>query len=344
MANNFIADKFMIKQYEIIPYKIKLKYPLHTASSCLNFRQGLLVKFTSQNDLIAIGECAPMAAIGTESLLQARQCLQQKLSAMPDQEFSEKLLENMHNTPACRFSLESLLLSLKTQQSNKPLFQILNPELKNANVKVNTMLGSLDSNTITQAKQAEKQGFHCLKIKLGLKPLVVELTQLKALLKQISADTIIRLDANKSWTIEESEWLLQQLKPYAKQIDSIEEPLKNFDNRTYQQLQNKTSIALALDESFSSSDTLELFPVQRLILKPMAQGGLAKTLQRVRQAQQRGIECIITSSIESGYGLWAITHCCAAVNNQQYHGIATAAWLQNTLITPPEVNNGRITF
>ncbi|MCU7800319.1 MAG: hypothetical protein KZQ70_09280 [gamma proteobacterium symbiont of Lucinoma myriamae] len=122
-----------------------------------------------------------------------------------------------------------------------------------------------------------------------------------------------------------------------------EEP-KIFNTTAYQHLQSKTSIAIALDESFSSSDSLETFPVQRLILKPMAQGGLLKTLERVRQAQQLNIETIITSSIESGYGLWAISHLCAAVNNQQYHGIATASWLEETLIKPPEIKHGIITF
>jgi len=339
-----MADKFIIKHYKITPYKIKLKQALQTASSCLSFRQGFIIKISTRNAYTAWGECAPMSAIGTESLLQAEQFLQQKLTAITGREFTEDLLQDTQDFPACRFALESILLSLKAQQSNKALFQILNPELKKAKLKVNAMLGALDKNTVVQAKQAEVQGFHCLKIKLGLKSLTVELTQLKSLLKQLSANTLIRLDANKSWTIEESEWLLQQLKPYKKQIDSIEEPLKIFDNKAYHYLQSKTTIALALDESFSSSESLEHFPVQRLILKPAAQGGLVNTLQRVQQAQQRGIECIITSSIESGYGLWAISHCCAAVNNQQYHGIATASWLQDTLITPPEINNGCITF
>jgi len=341
-----MADKFIIKQVKISPYKIKLKHPLQTASSCLFFRQGFIVKISTQNAYTAYGECAPMSAVGTESLLQAEQFLEQKLTHITGQELSADLLQDMQDFPACRFALESILLSLKAQQSNKPLFQILNPELKKVKVKVkvNTMLGALDNNTVTQAKQAEAQGFHCLKIKLGLKPIAVEFTQLQSLLQQISGNTIIRLDANKSWTIEQSKWLLQQLKAYNNQIDSIEEPLKIFDNTAYRYLQSKTSIALALDESFSSSEALDSYPVQRLILKPAAQGGLVNTLQRVRQAQQRGIECIITSSIESGYGLWAISHCCAAVNNQQYHGIATASWLQDTLITPPEINNGWITF
>lgn len=353
----------IIQHCAITPYKIKLKKPLHTASSSLYFREGLLIKLTanvlSTNTLTtnsistssaysAIGECAPMIEIGTESLLQAQQFLEKKSASITGQHLSAELLSDMDKFPACRFALESALLSLIAQHSHKNIAGLLNSELLNSEVtpkiKVNTMLGALNSDTLVQVKQAETNGFNCIKIKLGLNSIETEAQQLKDLLETILPSTLMRLDANKSWTLEQSEWLLNFLKPYERQIDGIEEPLKVFDNTAYQYLQSNTAIALALDESFSSSDSLNTYPVKRLILKPMAQGGLLNTLERVRQAQQLNIETIVTSSIESGYGLWAISYLCAAINNQQYHGIATASWLEETLIKPPEITHGIITL
>ena len=341
-------SELIIQHYEITPYKIKLKRPLHTASSSLTVREGLLIKLTANNTCSAIGECAPMTEIGTESLTQAQQYLEKKLALIIGQPLSKELLLNMDDVPACRFALESALLSLLAQQSKKSIAFLLNSQLfKNEcapEIKVNTMLGALHKDINTQVKQAELNGFKCLKIKLGLNPIETEAEQLEDLFHTMSAATIIRLDANKSWTIKQSEWFVNFLKPYEHQIDSIEEPLKVFDKTAYKNLQDKTTIALALDESFSSTDTLKKFPVQRLILKPTAQGGLVKSLERVRQAQQFNIKTIITSSFESGYGLWAISYLCAAINNQQYHGIATASWLEDPLIKPPEISHGIITL
>ena len=76
----------------------------------------------------------------------------------------------------------------------------------------------------------------------------------------------------------------------------------------------------------------------------MAQGGIINTLHLARQAQQSKIKTVITSSIETAYGLWPIVYLCAAINNQQFHGLATASWLENTLIEPPEIKHGIITL
>ncbi|MCU7940898.1 MAG: o-succinylbenzoate synthase [gamma proteobacterium symbiont of Bathyaustriella thionipta] len=342
------VNDLVIHHYQIIPYKIQLKRPLHSTSFSLYFREGFLIELTAENGDRAIGECAPMIDIGTESLPQALECLKQKLPFVINHHSGTELLSDMNAFPACRFALECAFLSLIAQYSNKNIACLLNRKLlkieDTPKFKVNSMLGALNSETLAQIKQSEMNGFTCIKIKLGLNPIKIEAEQLKEILQTILPATLIRLDANKSWTVKESEWFLNMLEPYKNQIDSIEEPLKIFDTTAYQHLQSKTTIALALDESFSSTDSLETFPVQRLILKPMAQGGLLKTLERVRQAQQLNIETIITSSIESGYGLWAISHLCAAVDNQQYHGIATASWLEDTLIKPPEIKHGIITL
>ena len=169
------------------------------------------------------------------------------------------------------------------------------------------------------------------------------------LLKNISAtSTLIRLDANKSWSIEETKYLLDVLTPFQAQIDCIEEPLKDYQPEDYKFLQSQTSITLALDESFSTgkipAEQFKTFPVNRLVLKPMAQGGIINTLKLAKQAQSFNIETVISSSIESGYGLWIISHLCAALNNNQYHGIATGSWLEDTLIDPPGIKHGIITL
>ena len=56
-----------LKDYRLIPYKIKLNMPWQTSSSNLSYRQGLLVKLIINDSLSVIGECAPMTEIGTES-------------------------------------------------------------------------------------------------------------------------------------------------------------------------------------------------------------------------------------------------------------------------------------
>lgn len=356
LMDDFFDKNFTITDYQLIPYNLKLKTPWITSSSSLSYRQGLLVKLTgslaARKPLVdkkfsVIGECAPMPEIGTETLAQAHDFLYKKTPMLKNSLFNKHLLSAMKHFPACRFALESTLLHLMSRFYNKSIAQLLNPQCA-LKVKANSMIGPLDESVISRAEQAQLQGFKCIKIKMGLREIKSETMVLLDLLKNISASTLVRLDANKSWSIEQTKSLLEHLSPYQAQIDGIEEPLKDYHHEDYKFLQSQTSITLALDESFSSAkvpaDQLSNFPVNRLILKPMAQGGIINTLKLAKQAQSFKIETIISSSIESGYGLRIISHLCAALNNNQYHGIATGSWLEDTLIEAPGIKHGSITL
>lgn len=340
-----------LKDFQLIPYKIKLHRPWKTASKSLYYRHGLLVKIITNETLSAIGDCAPLIEIGTESLEQAQAILEKKLISYQSKSLTTELLSDMESFPASRFALESALLSLLEKQTDQTIAQMLNPQYSHT-IKTNTMLGTLDDKLLSKAKRAELNGFSCLKIKLGLRNIETEMKTLTHVMQQLSPLTQIRLDANKSWTYQQTKWLLdhlkRHLKAHIKQIDSIEEPLIDFNIKHYQSLQKNTDIALALDESFSAKVSLKQFPVRRLVLKPTAQGGIIKTWQLARQAMQQNIETVITSSIETGYGLWPITYLCAALSasskDKQFHGLATASWLEETLIAPPEIRHGIITI
>lgn len=140
------------------------------------------------------------------------------------------------------------------------------------------------------------------------------------------------------------------LHQYPGKIDSLEEPLKHFNEQLYRELQQSTSISLALDESFSTADPFSnehatekfTLPVKRLILKPQLIGSLLKCYQIATLARKQKIEVVISSSIETGYGLWACTYLAAALNNHQTHGLATGHWLEETLIPVPAISNGTI--
>lgn len=341
-----IEQPFIIKDYQLIPYHIKLCHPWCTSTATLNFRQGFLVRLIINDNLSAIGECAPMIEIGTESLLQAQKFLQQTLPTLLNKPLSIASLTQMAHLPACRFALESALLSLQAKQQKITLACLLNPEnclSQQSYIKVNTMLGNINDDILSRANKAVQQGFKCLKIKMGIRAIETEVKILQHLLQQLAADIQLRLDANKSWSLAELQYLLHYLEPYKQQIDSIEEPLKNYDFKQYQTLQHNTAINLALDESFSPV-LLKHYPVKQLVLKPMAQGGILPSLKLARQAQKDRIKVVITSSIETAHGLWPISHLCAALGGQQFHGLATASWLEDTLITPPGIKHGIITL
>ena len=346
VAEFFSSDNSLtIQEIHLRPYRIKLQRPWPGATSKLNWREGFLVQLILNNNTSAIGECAPMVEIGTESLSQAQHFLESLKHSLPAS--YPEIITGTHrrNYPASCFALETASLSLLTQQGSLPFYQQLNSNYSPI-IKTNIMLGALEDDILTRAIQAESDGYRCLKVKMGLKDIRLETEVLCHLLSKLTPDTLIRLDANKSWTMKQTQWLLNRLQQIdlEQRIDSLEEPLRQYSTDNYQLLQARTRISLALDESFKAVPDFHNYPVRRLVLKPMAQGGVFNVWQLAQEAKQYKIETVVTSSIETAYGLWPITYLCAALNNDQFHGLATAHWLEDSLIEAPEIQHGLITL
>jgi len=128
----------------------------------------------------------------------------------------------------------------------------------------------------------------------------------------------------------------------------LEEPLAAPDMATLAALQTATPFALALDESlltFTAADILARPGVQRLVLKPMWLGGLRASLDLARRAQDAGMDCVVTTSLDSAIGCHAALHLAAAVDATQSavsHGLATSHWLARDVAPPPRVHNAQL--
>jgi o-succinylbenzoate synthase len=331
--------------YQLIPYTIKLTTPWKTATDTLLYREGILLKLQTETGLEGTGECAPLPAIGTETLQAANQQLNNILPNLPGQTVSQVFDSLNTEFPAANFAIETALLDLQAKQHNTSMAKLLNADAA-AEIKVNTMLGHLDNNILHRVKQAETQGFKVLKIKMGINSADEELSRLELLIKQLQPHTLLRLDANQAWDIKQSVRILDTLERYSAKIDSLEEPLKYYDDKQYRQLQRSTSIPLALDESFSmlitQASKISNLPLRRIIIKPVAIGSLVQSYRIAKLARKHNIDVIITSSIETGYGLRANTCLAAAIDNNQTHGLATGHWLEETLIPAPKISNGKI--
>jgi len=66
-------------------------------------------------------------------------------------------------------------------------------------------------------------------------------------------------------------------------------------------------------------------PVRRVVLKPMVLGGLVSALALARRAREVGVECVVTTTVDSAVGVTAALHLAAAVANDLAHGLATSS-------------------
>jgi len=336
-----------IQSVKIIPYQLGLKQLWQTNQNSLDKRNGWLVKITTDSGLSGYGDSAPLHSAGTEQTDKTFKQLKKYRAILQKTTVSDALnkLNTTEKTPAARCGVETALLDLSSQVEQKTLRHWLNPRAKNT-VTTNSVLGTLDNTSIQRVQQSISQGFHTVKLKVGVNKLEDEIRYLENLCIQLPATVKLRLDANTAWNFQQATTFISAVKHLP--IESIEEPIQNPDLLSLSKLQEKSPIPLALDESMSLFKLDEIVKHQvlkRLIIKPMVHGGLLPSLVIARQAALHDVETVVTSIIESAIGLQATAQLAAAIpifDDMKAHGLATSEWLTNDLAQSPLIMNGNL--
>ncbi len=338
----------IITHTQLTPYALPLRQQWQGGGSVFELRRGWLLKVECSDGSTGFGDCAPLPSHGTETMAAAENALDTLLLQIQDQtpELALEQLPTPDLNPAARCAVETALLDLLSKQQGLPLHRWLNPE-SSSKIRVNANIGILDNRTLERAITALEHGYNTLKLKLGSPDTQLELTLLRRLCGNLPDGVKLRLDANRTWDTTAVESYLEQLKHLP--IESLEEPLSQPNLDSLRALQELTNITLALDETtaqLSIDDLAQLAPLRRIILKPMAQGGLLPCLLLGQGANELGIETVVTTTVDSAAGVWAATQLAAALDTtgQLCHGLGTSEWLQQDLGVSPEITNGTITI
>lgn len=334
-----------IDAVRLSPYRLPLRIPWRSARARMQTRDGLLLRLCAGRHC-GYGDCAPLPAMGSETLRQSEQWLAPLLAALPGTP-PETALAALPPAPgdclAARCALETALLDLLARQQARPLRHLLAPGAADQ-VPVNAVLAG--PATADALREACARGFRVLKLKLGLAPPAREIPALQDLSARLPRDCRLRLDINGAWDPDTAKAALHALRTLP--VESLEEPCAQAGITELRALQAEAAFPLAIDESLGRLDPQRLLqeaPVQRLVLKPVLLGGLLPAQRLARAAADAGMQALITSAVESSAGLWASAQLAAALaahGPALPQGLATAACLAQDLGDPPPIAQGRL--
>jgi L-alanine-DL-glutamate epimerase-like enolase superfamily enzyme len=92
------------------------------------------------------------------------------------------------------------------------------------------------------------QGFRCMKMNMGDKPLDTEIERIKVVREAVGEDIDIMIDANWSWTIPQTIKIGHAIEPY--NVKWLEDPLASDDAEDLRQIANTLSIPIATGETY----------------------------------------------------------------------------------------------
>ncbi|MGZ9896790.1 o-succinylbenzoate synthase [Shewanella gaetbuli] len=324
-----------ITAFEIHQYQIDLSTTLPVAKQRIDHRVGLIVTVTLSDGQSSVAEVAPLSGIDIEGLpLQgfSQENLEQVTAALFDiqqQVMGEgvnklALLTEQCSLASVQFGLSVLVAKL---QQRLPIRQL-------EQHKIPLLYHGLSTSSIEE-KLTPIADINTVKIKVAQTDMAEEIAFVHQILAYKPKLTL-RLDANGGFTLDQAIDFLACI-PKA-QIDYIEEPCQQLsDNATvYKQL----GIKYALDESLLQqpidfTQLLEQQPgIGALILKPMLLGSLTRLQEIVTLAEQYGVRCILSSSLESDIGINDLALISQALTPDNPPGLDTLSAFSQKLISP----------
>lgn len=294
-----------------------------------------------------IGECGLLRGLSVDDRTDYEVKLEWLCSNI-DLSFSE-LYQELKEFPSIQFGLEQAMLSL---EAHNPFVLFESGFVsQNQPIGINGLVWMGDARFMQdQIEEKLKQGFHCIKMKIGAIEFEKEVKLLQEIRSNFNAETIeLRVDANGAFSPEEAMKKLDRLA--ALDLHSIEQPIKAKQWEAMAALCEKTPLPIALDEELigvfeteKKQQLLDTIKPQYIILKPSLVGGFQGSETWIQLAASRSIGWWITSALESNIGLNAIAQWTAVLDNTMPQGLGTGSLYTNNIDSPLEVSNGGLYY
>jgi o-succinylbenzoate synthase len=329
---------------EYFRYLLKFKRPSGTSRGVLYEKETFILEI-SDDGKKGVGECAIFRGLSFDD--------------RPDYEEKLKwLCENIHlvfnflkeelkEFPSIWFGYEQALLNLKHGEN---LYFPSDFTERKSSMMINGLIWMGDVGYMEEQIQEKlDQGFHCIKLKIGV-DWKSEHEILHKLRQKFAKEKLeLRVDANGGFSKDEAKVVLEQLADL--NIHSIEQPIKAGYWNDMAELCAQTPTPIALDEeligiiSFNEKDKLlEAIKPQYIILKPSLLGGFSGSDEWVSLAEQKSIAWWITSALESNIGLNAIAQYTFTKNSVMPQGLGTGGLFTNNFKSDLELRGDQLFF
>lgn len=334
----------MIERAEVIPYALPFRRPYVTAKGRLDRREMVLLRITSADGLVGLGEAVPLslrggaglAAVVAELRGWSEVAIGHELPAIApgaEEDVADGDLRVGTGQPhpglsapaAC--AIETALHDLAAGTAGVPLHHLLAPGRDARPVPCNaTLTTDSPAGVLRQAEEWASAGFSVFKLKLGSGQ---ELGQVEAIRSGIGPNAVIRLDANANWSLEEAEQRLAAFEPLG--IELAEQPVADLE--TMAELRRRTPIPLVADESVSgrrqADQARRLEACDAATVKLSKIGGLDVGLGGC-------LPTYLSSALDGPVGIAAATHAAQSLDRDGEwsavsHGLATSRLFEDTI-------------
>ena len=336
------------------PYCIPFSQPFATAHGIQGERRGILLHLHTDTGLVGLGEAAPIPGSPAAAWSDVGRLAEAVSRWLPGKRLGEAAqvpepLGQRHPAAvaAVRCSLDTAVCDVLARAADLPLAFWLHRQASAA-VPVNATIARADAASAADvAARARVSGFPCVKLKVGMAASVkAECQRVAAVREAMGTGMKLRLDANGAWGVEQAIGTIEALEPY--DVEFVEQPVACGNLEALRRVRTAVRTPIAADEDViglaAAEHILRAGAAQVLVIKPMVVGGLRPARRIIERAQEQGVSCVVTTTLDAGIGIAATLHLAATLPAPGLAcGLATGALLTTDLLaTPLTVRDGRM--
>ncbi|HEX4437149.1 MAG TPA: mandelate racemase/muconate lactonizing enzyme family protein [Solirubrobacteraceae bacterium] len=305
---------------------LRLREPLHTSYGDVTERELAIVSLEGSDGVSGFGEAAPLPAYGGPDMEQVWEALEKYRpvveGAAEDPGGGVRLIEACReqvDLPEAIAALDMALWDRAGRRSGKSVAALLSEEHATS-VPVNATLSAVDrSGAAAQAEQAGREGFGCLKVKVGTGD---DAGRVAAVRAAAGPEMRLRLDANGAWDVEQAVRSIEALEPAG--LELVEEPAHGLE--AVRAIRERVAVRVSIDETAGVAGALGAGIADAVCLKVSRCGGIGPLLVAASLVRATGAEIYLASTLDGPLGVAAALHAAAALASRgplPHCGLAT---------------------
>jgi L-Ala-D/L-Glu epimerase len=326
-----------LKSLELTPLHVELNEPFGIATGAHHAVDNVLVVLQLSDGTVGRGEAAPVPHISGESqarVLDAEAEISRGLGSLDLGQYrkvSGVLAEILGHIPSARAGVEMAVFDALTRRANLSLWKFFGGAVPTLHTDLTIPTGDVP-HAARSAARAQAAGFKELKIKVGGTNLELDVERVLAVAQSAPAATLL-LDGNTAYSANQACELIENLNAVRERIVLFEQPVAHDDLEGLREVESKTKISVAADESLRSREDLrrivQLGGISAINIKT-AKFGVVEAWDLLIAAQTAGLEVMIGGMVETELSMTVSACLAAGVGGVRYVDLDTPLFLADT--------------
>ena len=339
----------VIRRIDAIPVALPLRAPMKMAGITITRAENLLVRVESTDGMVGWGEAPSAPTMTGDTLGGLVAAVRDHLSSLligkdAGNNHGPMLRRALVGNSGAHSAVEMALLDLVGRATGTRLIDIV-ARPRRQHLAPMWLLGNATvEQDIAEAQAKRAEGFDFFKLKIGVKPIAVEIKAAHAI-REALPDATLCADANCGLTLAAARRYAERTRDA--NLTFIEQPLPADDIAALRALARSTRTPIGMDESIHSLADIEAARragAKGISLKLIKLGGFRQAFAAGKLCKKLGLKINVAAKIaESSIGTAAAVHLACAVPNVDWGVSLTNFYLAEDIVkTPLRIVDGAV--